>query len=72
MINWNVLLFKYIAEDDGNVVLTHVVQVQGVATPDWKQVHVDADNGRIANIMDFVADASVSLKFTSSRLVAQI
>ncbi|KAF8608692.1 hypothetical protein BDV93DRAFT_531076 [Ceratobasidium sp. AG-I] len=49
---------KYFAKDDGNVVLTHVVQIQNVQTSIWKQAYIDAKTGDLVNVVDFVADAS--------------
>ncbi|KAG8742831.1 hypothetical protein FRC10_000877 [Ceratobasidium sp. 414] len=49
---------KYFATDSDHVVLAHVVQIQNMHSGEWKQAYVDANSGKLVNIVDFVADAS--------------
>lgn len=52
---------QYIAKDNGDVILTYGVQTQGTKDSSWKLVYIDALTGDVANVVDFVADASVSI-----------
>ncbi|KAH7339480.1 metalloprotease [Rhizoctonia solani] len=54
---WPVKL-EYTAGEDGSCYLTHVIQVQGISDGSWKQLFIDAHNGQMRNVIDFVADAS--------------
>ncbi|CAE6407365.1 unnamed protein product [Rhizoctonia solani] len=55
--NQSPVKLEYVVRDDGSCVLAHVVQVQ---RPDgaWKELFVDAHQGDIVNVVDFVADSS--------------
>ncbi|CAE6378154.1 unnamed protein product [Rhizoctonia solani] len=48
---------EYFAKDSGDVVLTHVVQVQNDENDEWYEVFVDANSGEIVNVISFVAHA---------------
>ncbi|KAG9104086.1 hypothetical protein FRC06_005569 [Ceratobasidium sp. 370] len=49
---------KYFATDSDHVALAHVIQIQNMHSGEWKQAYVDANNGELVNVVDFVADAS--------------
>ncbi|KAG9075709.1 hypothetical protein FS749_012600, partial [Ceratobasidium sp. UAMH 11750] len=49
---------EYFATDSDHVVLAHVVQIQNMHSGEWKQAYIDANNGELVNVVDFVADAS--------------
>ena len=55
---------EYFAKDDGDVVLTHVVQLE--AEGHWYEAFVDAESGELVAANDFVNDASVSFSFGSN------
>ena len=50
---------EYLAQDDGSIALTHVIQIQN-ETRGWYEAFVDAHSGRLLAVTDFVANASVS------------
>ncbi|KAG8690289.1 hypothetical protein FRC11_012599 [Ceratobasidium sp. 423] len=56
--NQSPVKLEYTAGEDGSCYLTHVVQVQGVSDGSWKELYIDAHNGQMRNVVDFVADAS--------------
>ncbi|KAL5631569.1 hypothetical protein ACGC1H_007181 [Rhizoctonia solani] len=49
---------EYIAGDDGSCYLTHVIQIQGNKDSTWKELYVDAHDGKIRNVINFVAEHS--------------
>ncbi|KAG9125120.1 hypothetical protein FRC07_008916, partial [Ceratobasidium sp. 392] len=49
---------EYYATDTDHVALVHVVQIQNMHSGEWKQAYVDAKDGNLLNIVDFVADHS--------------
>ncbi|KDN38736.1 hypothetical protein RSAG8_09286, partial [Rhizoctonia solani AG-8 WAC10335] len=57
---WNQSPIKlgYTAGDDGSCYLTHAVQVQGIKDSSWKEFYIDAHNGKVRNVIDFVAEYS--------------
>ncbi|KAG8692582.1 hypothetical protein FRC08_009678, partial [Ceratobasidium sp. 394] len=52
---------EYFATDSDHAVLAHVVQIQNMHSGEWKQAYVDANNGELVNVVDFVADASYTV-----------
>ncbi|CAE6483433.1 unnamed protein product [Rhizoctonia solani] len=56
--NQSPVVLEYTAGEDGTCFLTHVIQVQGISDGSWKQLFIDAHDGQIRNVVDFVADAS--------------
>ncbi|KAF8757135.1 peptidase M36 family [Rhizoctonia solani] len=57
--NQSPVKLEYIARDDGSCALTYVVQVVG-SDGSWKELYVSAYDGKLLNVVDFVADSSVS------------
>jgi extracellular elastinolytic metalloproteinase len=51
---------EYVVKADHSAALAHVVQVQNDATGEWYQAFVDAHNGDLLSIVDFVSHATVS------------
>lgn len=51
---------EYLAQADGSVALTHVVQIQNEETNAWYEAYIDAHSGDLLSVTDFVNDASVS------------
>ncbi|KAF9457871.1 Fungalysin metallopeptidase-domain-containing protein [Collybia nuda] len=49
---------EYLARPDGSVSLVHVVQIQNTEANTWYEALVDAHNGDLLSVTDFVADAS--------------
>ncbi|CAE6483423.1 unnamed protein product [Rhizoctonia solani] len=49
---------EYIAADDGSCYLTHVIQIQGIRDGTWKELYVDAHDGKVRNVINFVAEHS--------------
>ncbi|CUA78552.1 hypothetical protein RSOLAG22IIIB_13215 [Rhizoctonia solani] len=47
---------EYTAGADGSCYLTHVFQLQGIKDGSWKQLYIDAHDGKIRNVVDFVAE----------------
>ena len=47
------------AQKDGSLALTHVVQIQNDETGAWFEAFVDAHTGELVQLTDFVAKASV-------------
>ncbi|CAE6448641.1 unnamed protein product, partial [Rhizoctonia solani] len=56
--NQSPVKLEYTVGEDGSCYLTHVIQVQGISDGSWKQLFIDAHNGQMRNVVDFVADAS--------------
>ena len=52
---------EYLAQPDGSVALAHVIQVKNKEEGAWFEAFVDAHDGTLLAINDFVAHASVSL-----------
>ncbi|KAH7325305.1 Fungalysin metallopeptidase-domain-containing protein [Rhizoctonia solani] len=48
------LVLEYFIKDTGDAVLAYTVEVQNEETHEWYSVHVDAVNGEVVNIVDFV------------------
>ncbi|QRV77598.1 extracellular metalloproteinase MEP [Ceratobasidium sp. AG-Ba] len=46
---------EYFISDHGHAALVYIVQVQKAETSEWYEIFVDASNGSIVNIIDFVA-----------------
>ncbi|KAF8678110.1 Fungalysin metallopeptidase (M36) [Rhizoctonia solani] len=55
--NQSPVKLEYIARDDGSCALTYVVQVVG-SDGSWKELYVSAYDGKLLNVVDFVADSS--------------
>ncbi|KAG8902106.1 hypothetical protein FRB99_004833 [Tulasnella sp. 403] len=53
--NWPTKL-EYVLQENGQAVLTYVVQVQN--QDHWYEAFVDAATGKVVNVIDFVAEAS--------------
>ena len=51
---------EFVARKDGSLSLTHVVQIQNDTTGLWVEAFVDAHSGKLVQLTDFVAKASVS------------
>ena len=51
------------AKKDRSLALTHVVQVQNDEQHEWYEAFIDAHAGDVIQLTDFVAKASVSMKF---------
>ncbi|KAI0822089.1 Fungalysin metallopeptidase-domain-containing protein [Trametes gibbosa] len=49
---------EFVAQKDGSLALTHVVQIQNDDTGAWFEAFVDAHSGEIVHLTDFVAKAS--------------
>ncbi|TCD65526.1 hypothetical protein EIP91_002534 [Steccherinum ochraceum] len=49
---------EYVAQQDGNAVLTHVFQVRNEDTFDWYEAFVDAHSGALVSVTDFKAHAT--------------
>ncbi|KAG8692625.1 hypothetical protein FRC09_011074 [Ceratobasidium sp. 395] len=49
---------EYVATDTGDLILAHVMQMQNMHSGEWKQAYVGADDGKLVNVVDFVADHS--------------
>ncbi|KAF4616520.1 hypothetical protein D9613_008902 [Agrocybe pediades] len=58
--NFNASL-EYLAMSDGSIALTHVIQVQNEETNAWYEAYIDAHNGELVSVTDFVADASYTV-----------
>ncbi|CUA78560.1 hypothetical protein RSOLAG22IIIB_13227 [Rhizoctonia solani] len=56
--NQSPVKLEYTFGEDGSCYLTYVVQVQGISDGSWKQLFIDAHDGQMRNVVDFVADAS--------------
>ncbi|KAK0505570.1 Fungalysin metallopeptidase-domain-containing protein [Armillaria luteobubalina] len=52
---------EYLAQPDGTVALTHVIQVQNDDTNAWYEAFVDAHSGEILSVTDFVAEATYTV-----------
>ncbi|KAK0462282.1 Fungalysin metallopeptidase-domain-containing protein [Desarmillaria tabescens] len=52
---------EYLAQSDGSVALTHVIQVQNNDTNAWYEAFVDAHSGEILSVTDFVAQATFTV-----------
>ncbi|KAG8906518.1 hypothetical protein FRB99_006738 [Tulasnella sp. 403] len=62
--NWPTKL-EYVLQENGQAVLTYVVQVE--KQDHWYEVFVDAATGKVVNVIDFVAEASYrALPFTKA------
>jgi hypothetical protein len=61
---------QYFSEDSDHVVLVYSIQIQDQEEGEWYRVAVDADSGRIVDVVSFVSDASVRL--TSLNLLAGV
>lgn len=48
---------EYFAKDTGDVVLTHVIQLE--SEDHWFEAFVDAESGELVSTNDFLNDASV-------------
>ncbi|GAB1521442.1 hypothetical protein RhiTH_004537 [Rhizoctonia solani] len=48
----------YFAEDSDHIVLVYKIQVQDEEQGEWYRVAVDAESGRIVDVVSFVSDAS--------------
>ncbi|KAI0688605.1 Fungalysin metallopeptidase-domain-containing protein [Cytidiella melzeri] len=49
---------EFIAQEDGSVALTHVVQIQNDETGAWVEAFIDAHSGELVHVTDFVAQSS--------------
>ncbi|CUA66938.1 hypothetical protein RSOLAG22IIIB_00388 [Rhizoctonia solani] len=49
---------EYFAEDSAHVVLVYKIQVHNMDQGEWCRVSVDAESGRIVDIVSFVSDAT--------------
>ncbi|CEL61020.1 hypothetical protein RSOLAG1IB_04260 [Rhizoctonia solani AG-1 IB] len=49
---------QYFSEDSDHVVLVYSIQIQDQEEGEWYRVAVDADSGRIVDVVSFVSDAS--------------
>ncbi|CAE6429889.1 unnamed protein product [Rhizoctonia solani] len=57
---------EYFAKDSDHVVLAHVIQVRNKEAGEWYEAYVDANNGEIVNMINFVHKASYRVvPFTS-------
>ncbi|CAE6515981.1 unnamed protein product [Rhizoctonia solani] len=56
--NQSPVKLEYTVGENGFCYLTYAVQVQGNSDGSWKQLFVDAHDGQMRNVVDFVADAS--------------
>ncbi|KDR76563.1 hypothetical protein GALMADRAFT_246959 [Galerina marginata CBS 339.88] len=52
---------EYLAQSDGSVALTHVIQIQNEDTNAWYEAYIDAHSGELLSVTDFVADASYTV-----------
>ena len=52
---------EFYAKDNGDVALTHVIQLE--SEDHWYEAYVDAQSGELVAANDFVNQASVSLLF---------
>ena len=52
---------EFVAQEDGTLALTHVVQIQNDETGAWFEAFVDAHSGDVIHLTDFVAKASVRI-----------
>lgn len=59
--NWPTSL-EYVIKQDGSVALTYVVQVQNMLN--WYEAFVDAHDGSLVSVTDFVAHARVSARMS--------
>lgn len=50
---------EFIAQQDGSLALTHVMQIENDQTGAWVEAFIDAHSGSLVHITDFVAQASV-------------
>ncbi|KAF8705965.1 Fungalysin metallopeptidase (M36), partial [Rhizoctonia solani] len=55
--NWPIQI-EYFAEDSDHIVLVYKIQVQDEEQGEWYRVAVDAESGRIVDVVSFVSDAS--------------
>ncbi|CAE6404243.1 unnamed protein product [Rhizoctonia solani] len=55
--NWPVQI-EYFAEDSDHVVLVYKIQVQNMDEGEWYRVAIDAESGRVVDMVSFVSDAS--------------
>ncbi|SJL08898.1 uncharacterized protein ARMOST_12272 [Armillaria ostoyae] len=62
---------EYLAQSDGSIAFTHVVQVQNKETNTWYEVFVDAHSGEILSVMDFVAQATYTVVPITKASVAE-
>ena len=56
-------VLEYLARPDGSVALTHVIQVRNEEEHTWYEAFVDAHDGKLLSINDFVAHATVRISF---------
>ncbi|SJL08867.1 uncharacterized protein ARMOST_12239 [Armillaria ostoyae] len=49
---------EYLAQSDGSIALTHIVQMRNEETNAWYEAFVDAHSGEILSVTDFVAQAT--------------
>ena len=51
---------EFVAQEDGSLALTHVVQIQNDETGAWFEAFIDAHSGELVHVTDFVTKATVS------------
>ena len=51
---------EYFVQPNGNVALTHVVQVENNSTGTYYEAFIDAHSGKLVSITDFVSHGTVS------------
>ena len=61
--NSHTTTLEWMAKKDRSLALTHVVQVQNDEQHEWYEAFIDAHAGDVIQLTDFVAKASVSMKF---------
>ncbi|PSS38032.1 hypothetical protein PHLCEN_2v117 [Hermanssonia centrifuga] len=49
---------EFVAQEDGSLALTHVVQIQNDETGSWLEAFIDAHSGKLVQVTDFVTKAS--------------
>ncbi|CCO35464.1 Extracellular metalloproteinase MEP [Rhizoctonia solani AG-1 IB] len=49
---------EYIITDSSSAVLTYTIEVRNEDTLEWYHVHVDASNGEVLSVVDFVSSAT--------------
>ncbi|KAF5318591.1 hypothetical protein D9619_010992 [Psilocybe cf. subviscida] len=52
---------EYLAQSDGSIALTHVIQVQNEESGAWYEAYIDAHTGELTSVTDFVAHASYTV-----------
>ncbi|KAF8156607.1 metallo proteinase 10 [Crassisporium funariophilum] len=58
---------EYLAQSDGSLKLTHVIQVQNEVTNAWYEAYIDAHTGELVSVTDFVNDATYTVLPTTKQ-----